>query len=60
MLNIDLANSQFSLQSLFEEAQKLGMDIDDLKEYGFDERAMKCAGKSCSKIDQSFEQFVGK
>lgn len=47
MMNIDLTNSQYSLQGLFDEAQKLGMDIDDLKEYGFDERALKCskAGK---------------
>jgi len=60
MMNIDLTNSQYSLQSLYEEAQKLGMDIDDLKEYGFDERGLKCATTSCSKIDQSFDEFVGK
>lgn len=55
MVNIDLTNSQYNLQSLYEEAQKLGMDIDDLREYGFDDKAMKCAGTSCNKIDQSFD-----
>lgn len=51
IMNIDLTDSQYNLQSLFDEAQKLGMDIDDLKEYGFDERAMNCNGSACRKID---------
>ena len=53
MMNIDLTNSQYNLQSLYEEAQKLGLDIEDLKDYGFDETAMKCGkmGHSCTKLD---------
>ena len=58
MVNIDLTKSQYDLKMLYDEAQKLGMDMDDLKEYGFDERAMKCAGNSCKQVDQSFDEFV--
>lgn len=43
MINIDLSDSQFDLEALFEEAQKIGMDLGDLTEYGFDARAMRCA-----------------
>lgn len=58
MVNIDLSSSQYNLSDLYTEAQKLGMDMADLTEYGFDERAMKCAGKSCRTIDQKFDQMI--
>jgi hypothetical protein len=57
MVNVDLSNSQYNLKLIYEEAQKLGMDIDDLKEYGFDERAMNCGnhvGVACKGMDQTF------
>jgi len=59
MVNVDLTNSQYSLSMLFDEAQKVGMDLDDLKEYGFDDRAMRCASKTCKGMDQDFNQVVG-
>lgn len=60
MLNVDLTKSQFSLQGMFDEAQKLGLDIDDLQEYGFDVQGLRCAqaSQSCKRVDQSFEEFV--
>ena len=60
MLNIDLTNTQFSLQGLFDEAQKLGLDLEDLQEYGFDSQGLKCnqAANSCKRVDRSFDEFV--
>ena len=59
MVNVDLSNSQYNLKMLFDDAQMLGMDIDDLKEYGFDDRAMKCGTKTCKGMDRQFSYMVG-
>ena len=48
VMNVDLSSAQFDTEHLFEEAQKLGLDIDDLREYGFDTRAMKCTPSTCN------------
>ena len=44
---------------LFDDAQMLGMDLDDLKEYGFDDRAMRCGTKTCKGMDRQFSYMVG-
>ena len=40
IVNIDLFNSQFSVNSMLEEAQKLGMEVEELEEYGFNSKAV--------------------
>ena len=32
---------------MVEEAQKLGIDVGNLAEYGFDVKSSKCGGKTC-------------
>lgn len=39
--NIEMIEDQFSVEQLFEQAKKAGLDLEDLMEYGFD---MKCTG----------------
>ena len=43
---------------MYEEAQKLGLDIGDFEDYGFDLKGSKCGGKPCfnDKI-KNFKQF---
>lgn len=58
VMNIDVATNQFTLNGLYEEAQKLGLEFDDLKEYGFDFKGDSCGGKMCFKGGKSYEDFV--
>ena len=61
MLNIDLTNSQFSLQQLYEDSKKLGLDLEDLEQHGFDSHALNCVKTGCKKMDKamSIEEMVG-
>ena len=38
--NIAIEANQFDLEKLYDEAQKLGLDLGDLEEYGFDLKNM--------------------
>ena len=51
VMNVDITNAQFDMVSLYEEAQKLGLDIGDLKDYGFDPKNPLCDKNSCSPKD---------
>ena len=48
MMNVDIMSAQFDPYLLFDEAQKLGLDIGDLKEYGFDPKGSKCSTGNCN------------
>ena len=41
-MNVDITNLQFDTHSLYEEAQKLGLDAGDLEDYGFEPKG-KCS-----------------
>ena len=43
---------------MFDEAQKLGLNMDDLEEYGFDKSAMRCGNAGCRKMNETFEEYV--
>ena len=47
-MNVDVMSAQFDASKLFEDAQKLGLDIGDLQEYGFDLKGSKCSTNNCS------------
>ena len=46
-MNINLANAQYDLEQIYTEAQKIGIDVGDMAEYGFEAGTGKCAGKYC-------------
>ena len=51
-VNVDISSAQFNLESLFEEAARLGMDFGDLKEYGFTTNGHGCqTGSICMNRD---------
>lgn len=52
VLNIDLRDAQFDIDKLYEEAQKIGVDVGDLSDYGFDPNSPSCGGKTCFRPDQ--------
>ena len=43
MQNIDVTNLQFDIAKLYDNAQKIGLDDVDLREYGF-EAGARCGG----------------
>ena len=45
--NIDMIESQFSVDEMYKQAKKVGLDLEDLMEYGFNVKAAKCSGKLC-------------
>ena len=45
-MNVDITNLQFDTHSLYEEAQKLGLDAGDLEDYGFEPKG-KCSNSAC-------------
>lgn len=56
MVNVDLANMQFDVEAIYEEAQKLGIDAEDLQEFGFNKKNM-CGDKKCSIDFQRFKDY---
>ena len=58
VMNIDVVRNQFSLDDLYDQAQKLGLEMDDLKEYGFDVSKVNCSGKMCPSGGRSYEEFM--
>ena len=47
LVNIDMTNTQCEVDTLLEQAEKLGMDFGDLEEYGLDVKSGACGGKTC-------------
>ena len=47
LVNLDLSSAQFDMDLMLEQADKLGMDLGDLQEYGLDYKSAKCGGKTC-------------
>ena len=35
ILNVDMTNAQYSVDVLVDEASKLGLDLEELRDYGF-------------------------
>lgn len=62
IMNIDIMDTQFDVEGLYEEAKKIGLDAGDLAEYGFDFKSAKCNGKTCfnKKNIKDYDDFVNK
>ena len=46
VMNVDITNLQFDAHTLYEKAQKLGLDAGDLEDYGFEKKG-KCSNVAC-------------
>ena len=57
-MNIDVAGNQFDVDRMLEDASKLGLDVEDLEEFGFDVRNNNCGGSGCR--SETFEEFSKK
>ena len=59
-----MTSTQFDVEKIYEQAQSIGVDLEDLAEYGLDMKGSRCGGSPC--IDytdlqsQSYEEFVQK
>ena len=53
-MNVDLTSVQYNMVELFEQAQKLGLDMEDLTQEGFDEEGLRCAelNGACKHFDK--------
>ena len=62
VLNVDLRHAQFDVDKFYEEAKKIGIDIGDLSDYGFDPNSSSCGGKTCFRPDQfkNFDEFMSR
>ena len=56
--NIDVTANQFDTQRMMDDAEKLGLDLDDLQEFGFDVRNNNCGGTGCR--TESLGEFMAK
>ena len=56
LVNIDLSDSQFKVDTLVEQAEKLGMDFGDLQEFGLEVNSSSCPGSTCFN-KQSFKNY---
>lgn len=61
-MNVNIMNAQFDVNSLYEEAQKLGLDAGDLSEYGFDVKSKACGGHTCLRKEnfKNYDDFLNK
>ena len=48
VMNINVLEAQFDPALMLDEANKLGLDFGDLKDYGYDPKNSKCAQNACS------------
>jgi len=61
-MNLDLSNAQYNLESIYTQAQKIGIDVGDMIEYGFESKSGSCGQKYCidkqqfKDLDQMFER----
>lgn len=62
IMNIDITDTQFDVEGLYEASKKIGLDAGDLAEYGFDFKSAKCNGKTCfnPKNLKDYDDFVNK
>ena len=60
--NINLGNAQYDLEEIYTEAQKIGIDVGDLVEYGFETGTNKCPGKYClnKQSIKDFDDYMNK
>ena len=61
VVNVNIADMQFDIDAMYEEAKKLGLDAGDLVDYGFEKRP-GCGGKSCFNPDKikNYDDFLNK
>ena len=52
VVNFDISNMQFDAEKMYQEAQKVGLDIGDLEDYGFDISGANCGGMPCFNKDK--------
>ena len=52
VVNLDLSKTQFDADKLYEQASKLGLDLDDFQDYGLDFTGSNCASVPCIEIDK--------
>ena len=53
---ISIEDNQFDSAKLWEEAQKMGLDLGDLEEYGFEKNASCMGGVCAPKTAEEFEE----
>ena len=46
VMNVDITSLQFDAHSLYEQAQRLGLDAGELEDYGFEKKG-KCSNVAC-------------
>ena len=51
-MNLDLSNAQYNLELIYTEAQKIGIDVGEVIEYGFESKSHSCGHKYCIDKDQ--------
>ena len=56
-LQISIEDNQFDLAKLYGEAQKVGIDMGELEEYGFDSRGA-CAGMCSPFVFDSLDDYL--
>ena len=45
--DLSIENAQYDLESIYTEAQKIGIDVGDMVEYGFEKGKGKCGANVC-------------
>ena len=58
MVNVEVNSNQYNSFSMYHEAQTIGMNLDDLNEFGFEKSALENAENNYRGIDQKFDQFL--
>ena len=62
IVNVDLSELQFDVDAIYEQAEKLGINEEDLKEFGFNNKNI-CSQKTCSinfEKFKSYDDFINK
>ena len=59
VMNVDLTNIQFNVDQLMTNAEKIGFDLNELEEFGFDLKGERCGYKMCFDKDRikSFDEY---
>ena len=58
-MNVDVTGSTIDSERLLEDARKLGIDFEDLQEFGFDVYNNNCGGSGCMK-PKTYKEFLVK
>ena len=62
IVNVDLSDLQFDVDAIYEQAEKLGINAEDLQEFGFNKKNI-CSDKKCSinfEKFKSYDDFINK